>query len=272
MTWALDDIAWEKFDLSQVTPQLLALAKAASLVEANSRDYARYLCEVFSDDAEFQQAARDWAEEEVQHGMALRRWAELADPTFDYEKSFQTFVAGYTLPKNVQASVRGSRSGELIARCVVEIGTSSYYTALKQQAGEPVFKEICGKIAADEFRHYKLFYTHLRRYAEQEKLGLFARVRVALGRIAESEDDELAYAFYAAHYAGTDVAYDHKTFKNRYLALAYPIYRRENVEKMIVMVWKAIGFKPMERLTRIIGKLAWNFISWRAKAYAPFAV
>jgi len=272
MTWALDDIAWEKFDPRQVTPQLLALAKAASLVEANSRDYARYLCEVFSDDPEFQQAARDWAEEEVQHGMALKRWAELADPAFDYKKSFDAFVTGYTLPKNVQTSVRGSRSGELIARCVVEIGTSSYYTALKQQAGEPVFQEICGKIAADEFRHYKLFYTYLRRYAVEEKLSLFARLRVAIGRIAESEDDELAYAFYAAHYAGTEIAYDHKVFKNHYLALAYPIYRRENVEKMIVMVWKAIGLKPMDRVTRLVSAVAWHFMSWRAKAYAPFAV
>ena len=37
---------------------------------------------------------------------------------------------GYKLPLDAASSVRGSRTGELIARCMVETGTSSYYTAL----------------------------------------------------------------------------------------------------------------------------------------------
>ena len=61
------------------------------------------------------------------------------------------------------ASRRGSRAGELVARCVVEIGTSAYYTALREAAQEPVLQEICRHIAADELRHYRLFYKHLDR-------------------------------------------------------------------------------------------------------------
>jgi hypothetical protein len=269
--WTLDDISWEAFDCHRVTPQLLSLVKAAALVEHNSRDYARYLCEVFYDDEIFCQAAREWADEEIQHGQALRKWAELADPAFDFEKSFNAFVTGYQLPINVHASVRGSRSGELTARCVVEIGTSSYYTAMKNRADEPVLKEICARIAADEFRHYKLFYTHLKHYLEKERIGRMKRLAVALGRIAESEDDELAYAFYAAHHAGSDVPYDHKTYKARYLACAYPVYQQENVEKMISMVMKAIGLAPKEWVNRWLGKCAWTFIQRRAKSYAPQA-
>ena len=52
--WTLDDIAWDRFDPSRVDPILLKVAKAASLVERNARDYAAYLCSVFSDDPDFQ--------------------------------------------------------------------------------------------------------------------------------------------------------------------------------------------------------------------------
>ena len=70
--WTLDDIAWDKLDRSKVDADVLAVVKAASLVEHNGRDYATYLCNVFGDDPEFQHVARAWALEEVQHGQARR--------------------------------------------------------------------------------------------------------------------------------------------------------------------------------------------------------
>ncbi len=197
--WRLDDIPWGRFERSKVDPELLKVVKAASLVESNAGDYATYLCNVFPDDAAFQAAVRIWAREEAQHGQALGRWAALADPSFDLEASLKRFIAGYRLPLDAAGSVRGSRAGELVARCVVEVGTSSYYSALGEATDEPVLKEICARIAADEFRHYKLFYTHLGRYLECEPMGRLARLLVAVGRIGESEDDELAFAYYAAN-------------------------------------------------------------------------
>ncbi len=38
-----------------------------------------------------------------------------------------------------------------------------YYTALREAAAEPVLQEICRHIAADELRHYRLFYKNLDR-------------------------------------------------------------------------------------------------------------
>src|SRR3546814_20916827 len=72
--WSLDDIPWDKFDPAKVNPETLPIVKAAAMVESNGRHYAEYLCNVFSDDPEFQQVALDWAEEEVQHGVALGKW------------------------------------------------------------------------------------------------------------------------------------------------------------------------------------------------------
>ena len=113
----------------------MRIIKAASLVEHNGLDYATYLCNVFHDDPTFQDTARQWAREEVQHGEALARWAELADPCWRFKDSFKRFTDGYRLPLDATQSVRGSRTGELIARCIVETGTSSYYSALGRGRG-----------------------------------------------------------------------------------------------------------------------------------------
>src|ERR1700730_16667680 len=77
-SWTLDDIPWDRFDRDLIDPELIGLVKAASLVEYNGAAYARHLCHIFDDDAEFQNAARHWGEEEIQHGLALARWAALA--------------------------------------------------------------------------------------------------------------------------------------------------------------------------------------------------
>lgn len=258
--WSVEDIAWDKFDRSKVRPDLVSLAKAASMVEYNGGDYARYLCEVFTGDVEFQAIAQEWAQEEIRHGLALRLWAERADPDFDFEKSFAIFTSGYQLPKNVARSVRGSRSGELLARCVVETGTSGYYTAIADSTEEPVLKEICQRIAADEFRHYKLFYTHLKHYLAKENIGTTKRLKIALARIAESEDDELAYAFFAAHGGGT---YNRKSNTLRYLSLVYPLYRQKHVTRMVGMTFKAVGLNPQGTLARMAGFTAWRAMQWR---------
>ena len=140
--WTLEDLPWDRIDRSKADAEILKIIKAAALVEYNGRDYATYLCNVFNDDPEFQQVARDWAEEEVQHGAALGRWAEIIDPSFSLEDAFKRFTDGYKIKLEATESVRGSRSGELIARCMVETGTSSYYTALGDATVEPVLKAI----------------------------------------------------------------------------------------------------------------------------------
>ena len=173
--WRIEDVAWNGFEPSAVDPALVPLVKAAAMVERNGRDYAQYLAGVFRDDADFRKAADNWAEEEVQHGDALARWAHLADPSWDFAAAFDRYRAGYSVKIDADASIRGSRTGELIARCMVETGTSSYYTALAEATSEPVLQQVCKLIAADEYRHFKLFYDHMRRYLRRENLGLTAR-------------------------------------------------------------------------------------------------
>ncbi|HUK09878.1 MAG TPA: ferritin-like domain-containing protein [Stellaceae bacterium] len=254
-TWTLNDIRWDEFDRRKVDPDLLPIVKAASLVEQNGGDYARYLCNVFDDDPEFQRVARLWGEEEIQHGLALGRWAGLADPSFDHADACARFTAGFRVDLDAHRSVRGTRAGELIARCIVETGTSSYYTALAEASEEPVLRSICQRIAADEFRHYKLFYTHLKRYLAREKIGFWQRLRVAAGRVAESEDDELAYAYHAANEVAAP--YDRKRCSRAYARRAYRVYRPHHVERGLAMIFKAVGLKPHGALNRATAQFAW---------------
>lgn len=262
--WTIEALPWNRLDPAKVDPDLLKVVRAAALVEYNAEAYADYLCRIFHDDPEFQQHARNWAVEEVQHGKALGEWAERIDPAWNLEAAMAKFREGYT-PEHFLSSeansVRGSRSGEMIARCMVETGTSSYYSAIGDATEEPVLKEICRNIAADEFRHYKLFYDTLGKYLTRESLSRIKRLQIALGRIAESEDDELSYAFYAAN-AAEGEAYDRKTYNREYMRRAYSYYRFKHMDRVVAMVFKACGFKPHTLPHKLATRLAW----WRINA------
>jgi rubrerythrin len=262
LSWTLDEIAWNRFDHTAVDPEIVKLVKAASLVEYNGAAYAHHLCRIFDDDPDFQESARRWGAEETQHGKALARWAELADPEFDFAAAFARFQAGYRVDFDCATSRRGSRSGEMIARCIVEVGTSSYYTALRDAVREPALKQICGLIAADEFRHYKLFYKNLTRCLERERIGFWRRVRVAAGRIVESQDDELAYAYYAANESAR--SYDRNRYRRVYARQAYALCREHHVIRGVRLIFKAVGLSPNGSLAHIASRAIWPVMRHRA--------
>src|SRR6516164_1204074 len=267
--WTLDDIAWERFDPSKLDPEVVRIVKAASLVEYNSAAYVHHLCRIFTDDPGFQRAAQRWGEEEIEHGRALARWAVLADASYDFAAAFDRFRAGYQIDFDAVTARRGSRSGEMIARCMVEVGTSSYYSALRDGVREPVLKEICRNIAADEIRHYKLFYKNLTRCLEHEKIGFLRRLRVAFGRIAEAEDDELAYAYYAAN--ETAGPYDRRRQSRAYARRALALYQEHHVRHMIAMVFKAIGLVPHSRFAGAASRIAWRAMRYKTTLLARAA-
>jgi len=268
-SWTLDDIPWDRFDRAKLDPEIVRIVKAAALVEHNGAAYAHHLARIFADDPEFQETARRWGEEETQHGRALARWARLADPEFDFDRALARFAAGYRVDFDTARSRRGSRAGEMVARCIVEIGTSAYYTALREAAQEPVLREICRHIAADELRHYRLFYKNLDRCLVVERLGRLARLHIALGRVAEARDDELAYAYYAAN--ENERSYDRRRNTRAYARRAFALYRPHHVERGVAMLLKAAGLTPNGRLGRLASRLAWRAISYRAARLAKTA-
>jgi rubrerythrin len=264
--WHIDEVSWDRFDPSKLDPEVVPLVKAAAMVERNAADYVTYLTRVFHDDPDFRAAAEHWGVEETQHGDALGRWGELADRSWNFQDAFARYRAGYKIQLDADASIRGSRSGELIARCMVETGTSSYYSALGDATDEPVLKEVCRLIAADEYRHFKLFYDHLKRYLARENLSFPRRLRVALGRIGESEDDELAYAFHCGN-EDASMAYDHDRCIASYMGRAMGFYRISHIERGMGMIFKTIGLDPRGRMADIATKGAWRLLQWRHHRY-----
>jgi rubrerythrin len=262
--WTIAELPWDQFDPTQVDSEILKIIKAAALVEYNAHDYERYLCNVFIHDLAFQEAAKQWSREEIQHGQSLGMWAERADPSFDFQRAVARYTAGYRVNVNVESSIRGSKAGELIARCIVETGTSSYYTALGDAAREPVLKAICRHIAADELRHYKLFYDYLKNYLETEGLSRLERLKISLGRIHESEDDELAYAYFAAN-APANATYNRPLYTAAYMTRAYPFYQKKHVERVVAMVFKACGFKPHTVWQGMANHVAWWLMQTKTK-------
>jgi hypothetical protein len=147
---------------------------------------------------------------------------------------------------------------------MVETGTSSYYTALAEATDEPVLQQVSKLIAADEYRHFKLFYDHMRRYLDREKIGLLRRLRIAAGRIGESEDDELAFAYHCGNQPA-DQAYSHADCTAAYMARAMACYRPHHLQRGMGMIFKSVGLKPRGRLSDLSTKLAWRLMQRRRR-------
>jgi hypothetical protein len=265
--WTMDDVHWTLFDPSKVEPRLLAAVKAAALVEYNAPDYVTYLKRIFANSGpETLASIEQWGREEAQHGRSLGRWAEMADPAFKLEEAFARFRKGYTpahFAITEDSSVRGSRRGEMVARCVVESGTSSYYSAIRDACDEPVLEEIAGRIAADEYRHYKLFYDTLNAQSEPD-LSFWKKLWIAVGRVRESDDDELAYAFYCANVSPEEEAakpYDRRKYSRLAGQASMAVYRRHHIQKLVQMVIKVVGANPHGWLANMAGALLWRRLS-----------
>lgn len=272
--WTLDDIDWTAFDPGKVDAGILSAVKASALVEHNAADYVIYLSAVFADDTEFLPLIEQWGHEEHQHGLALGRWAQLADPEFDFEDALARFQKGYSLPLEAQTSVRGSPGGEMISRCVIESGTSSYYSALRDACDEPVLRSIAGHIAADEFRHYQLFRGKFDQLQKTEQIPLSKRLRIALGRIAEAEDDELAYAYWCATVppsAAERIPYHRRTNARAYENAATRLYHHRHIRRMAAMTAKAVGLRPNGILPRALAGAGWATLKIRGFSHRLLA-
>lgn len=273
--WALEDIPWNDFSPDRASAALLPLVKAASLVEANAADYRDYLCNVFSGDDRACSQFRNWAVEEEQHGAALAQWASRVDPAFNFKEAVDRFRDGFRIPVESDSSVRGSLSGEMLARCMVETGTNSFYTALANATDEPALKFICNKIADDEMAHFWLFHSHMRRHLDEEDLSFNQRLRIALSRIAETEDDELAYAWYAANNSGEP--YNRRHHGGAYHSRALTYYTPSVVKGAVKMIFDALGVNRWRIVGPVIAGFAWGllkfhrFRSWLGAAWYDFS-
>ena len=136
--------------------------------------------------------------------------------------------------------------------------------ALREAAAEPVLADICRRIAQDEIRHYKLFFTHMQRYVEIDRLGILRRLWIGIRRIGESEDDELAYAYHAANELG-ERPYDRKACVRAYMNRAYGFYRPHHVERGVRLVFKAVGIERNGLLSHWTARAFCRLMKYKAQ-------
>ena len=92
-------------------------------------------------------------------------------------------------------------------------------------------------------------------------------MQVAWGRAAETEDDELAFAYYAANHRHDGVAYDRKTFVERYARRTFRHYRYGHMERAFAMIFKAVGLKPHGWLNRVSAAIAHKLMMVRVRRF-----
>ena len=192
----------------------------------------------------------------------------MADPSFKLPDAIVRFRKGYTPDHfsegEADGSVRGSRRGEMIARCVVESGTSSYYSAMRDATEEPLLQEIAGRIAAERVPSLQAVLRNLEPARASRTCPLWKKLWIAIGRIRESDDDELAFAYYCANVPVEDEAskpYNRKRNNLRRLATAAGMTiccAAARIQKLVQMVVKVIGANPHGWLAQGVGALLWR--------------
>ena len=164
-------------------------------------------------------------------------------------------------------SVRGSRAGELVARCIVETGTSSYYAALGEAAAR-------AGAASDLPAH--------RRRRDPPLQALLHAISSAISRASGWASGAGCASRSAASPNRRTTSSPSPITRRTSRALPYDraprgarlcaarlcaSMRRHHVERGIAMVFKAVGLKPNGRLNRVATGLAW----WSLRRRAPAA-
>lgn len=196
LPWSVSEIDYRAIQSERVrnNRDLFYLLVSASFIESGSDTYAGNLATYYAGVPEAADWLSDhWEAEELQHGLALRRYVEHVWPDFDWERGYERFFAEYRETCSID-QFEPTEALEMAARCVVETGTAAYYRALEQVSDEPVLRNLTRRIADDEVRHYKHFYRFFNRFAESEGIGR-ARVLGALARrLLEIKNEDAAIA------------------------------------------------------------------------------
>jgi rubrerythrin len=250
--WRLEDIPFGAVDAASVRDDefLFLLLASASFVEILAETYSGNLIEHFQGDEEVTGWLRKyWQKEENQHGRALKTYVQAVWPEFDWESAHRGFTEEYTALCTVE-QLEARPTLELVARCVVETGTSTLYSAVRDYVKEPVLSQLLNHIKSDEVSHYAHFRQHFERYNAIERHGVFAVIATIWRRLREISGED-SYIAFKHVYAGRhpDRAF-HDSDWQRYSKQVKRLARHHYPYAMAIrMVIKPIPMmEPLKRL------------------------
>ncbi len=243
MKWDyMKDIDYSAIDIIKVRENhfLFYLLTIASFIEITSETYAENLSDYYYDNPEAVKWINDsWQKEEVQHGKALRNYILHVWPEFTWEKAYDRFLELY-LPLCNTDSFQSTKGLEMLARMIVETGTSTMYKAFEDYAksfNEPVLAHLSHCIYKDEVNHYGYFDRYFKYYNESEKLERKEILKVIVQRLKEarSEDIEMGYqSMYEIENSGVYNPTSYEIFKKELKKLAKKHYPYSMAIKMMM--------------------------------------
>jgi rubrerythrin len=250
--WRLADIDFDAVDVASVRDDefLFVTLASASFVEILAETYSDNLIEHFRGDTEVTGWLDEvWRNEEMQHGRALKKYVQIVWPEFEWESAYQAFRIEYGALCTVE-QLEAQRALELVARCVVETGTSTFYRAVQDYVREPVLRRLAGQIKTDEISHY----AHFRRFFESsnaaERHGAGAVMATIWRRVREVRGEDAYIAFKHVHAARhPERPFDDADWR-RHNAAAKRLARRHYPYLMMVrMLIKPLPMaEPLKRL------------------------
>lgn len=250
--WDAQALDLSAVDVARVrdNDEIFLLVCSASFVESGSDTYTRNLVDYFAGDEGVQAwLQHQWQPEELQHGRALKAYVQRVWPELDWDAAYADFFAEYSALCTVEA-LEPTRAQELAARCIVEMGTTTYYQALHDACDEPVLRDLTWRIRSDEVQHYKHFYHAFVRYQQAEALHRPGVLAALWRRVAElrASDADVALRHAAAWRwrEGTQRPSDAQVHRRVYalMARSYP------VDLAVRMALKPLRLPPaMQRWT-----------------------
>jgi len=160
--WELDtDVEWDALRRDLVTSDELDTLRLAALTEGFTPTYIADLLEVYLDDIEMCAFFSIQYYEEYKHFHALRRYLglnsrEITDEEVMARRGIRTHYESKLIP--------------LMKFGLSEIFTAIFYRNLSDATAEPVMKQLCRFIAADEYRHLGYYMSALEHYVHEQHM------------------------------------------------------------------------------------------------------
>ena len=199
--WNLSDIPFKDIDINAVHSDefLFTTLASASFVEILTQTYSENLIQHFTGHTEITDWLKThWQPEEIQHGQALKTYVNVVWPEFDWTGGHARFRDDYAACCTVE-KLEPRQALELIARCVVETGTSTFYRAIHDYANEPVLRGLIEKIKSDEAAHYTFFRRHFDLLNVEKQHTASEVIATTWRRVREVRGEDVFIAFRHVH-------------------------------------------------------------------------
>jgi hypothetical protein len=260
LPWDMNQLDYLHIDRERVRNDetLFFVLTSASLIESGSDMYTQVLLNYFEGSEAGQWLREHWEPEELQHGLALRRYVETVWPEFDWPATNAQFLAEYSGYCSTD-QLEETRALELVARCIIEAGTAALYRAIYDYTDEPVLKQLTHFIRSDEVRHYKHFSTYFNQFNGATKHGRWPVFKAVVRRLMElrNEDSDCALRHvFQGRYPGVSV--NSETFRSISAQARGLVIKNLSHNMMVKMVLHPLQLPP--KVQHIVQKPCVNII------------